>query len=116
MIRNRDTGEVRDAPPPHRLAPPDTPRARRVIERVREIPKGSVSTYGDIDPAAPRFVGLVLATTLERIPWHRVVRADGTAAMGARQLELLRREGIPLRGNRVDLSSARLPRPRQLRD
>ena len=102
-------------PPAHppRLAPPDTARARRVVELVRSIPRGFVSTYGDIDPAAPRLVGLVLATTHERIPWHRVVRADGSAAMGAPQLERLRRERIPLHGDRVDLSRARLPRPGQ---
>jgi hypothetical protein len=29
--------------------------------------------------------------------------------MGARQLELLRREGVPLRGNMVDMKNARLP-------
>jgi alkylated DNA nucleotide flippase Atl1 len=39
-----------------------------------------------------------------------VVRADGSAAKGKRQLELLRREGVPMRGDRVDLRRARLPR------
>jgi alkylated DNA nucleotide flippase Atl1 len=37
------------------------------------------------------------------------VRADGSVAKGARQLELLRREGVPFRGSRVDLRKARLP-------
>jgi len=69
-----------------------------------------VRTYGDIDPAAPRLVGHVLATTHEDVPWHRVVRADGTTAKGRRQLERLRREGVPLRGDRVDLGLARIPR------
>jgi methylated-DNA-protein-cysteine methyltransferase-like protein len=85
-------------------------RVARIIARVREIPEGFVRTYGDIDPAAPRLVGRVLATTDERLPWHRVVRADGTLAKGGRQRELLDREGVPLRGNRVDLRQARLPR------
>jgi alkylated DNA nucleotide flippase Atl1 len=66
-----------------------------------------VETYGDIDRAAPRLVGRVLATTQHDVPWHRVVRADGSVAMGARQLELLRSEGVPLRGDRVDLRQAR---------
>jgi methylated-DNA-protein-cysteine methyltransferase related protein len=61
-----------------------------------------VCTYGDIDPRAPQAVGRVLATTDADIPWHRVVRADGTAAMGSRQLERLRKEGVSLRGDRVD--------------
>jgi methylated-DNA-protein-cysteine methyltransferase-like protein len=85
-------------------------RAARIVERIRAIPPGFVRTYGDIEPHAPRMVGRVLATTTERVPWHRVVRADGSVAKGARQLTLLRREGVPLVGDRVDLRKARLPR------
>jgi methylated-DNA-protein-cysteine methyltransferase related protein len=85
-------------------------RADRIIEAVRAIPKGFVRTYADIDPAAPRAVGRVLATTTARVPWHRVVRSDGTPPLGADQLERLRREGAPIRNNRVDLTRARLPR------
>jgi alkylated DNA nucleotide flippase Atl1 len=91
-----------------RSLPPDE-REARILERIRAIPKGFVRTYGDIDPAAPRLVGRVLAVTQEKVPWHRVVRADGTVAKGEKQLALLRREGVPLRGNRVDLRDARLP-------
>ena len=36
--------------------------------------------------------------------------ADGSAPLGAEQLERLRREGVPLRGDRVDLDRARLTR------
>jgi methylated-DNA-protein-cysteine methyltransferase related protein len=86
------------------------PRVGRIVARIRSIPEGFVRTYGDIDPGAPRLVGRVLARTDEDLPWHRVVRADGSLAKGARQRELLRREGIPMRGDRVDLSVARLPR------
>jgi methylated-DNA-protein-cysteine methyltransferase related protein len=94
-----------------RVASPSTDsRVARIVERVREIPEGFVRTYGDIDPAAPRLVGRVLATTDENLPWHRVVRADGTLAKGRRQRDLLRREGIPLRGDGVDLRQARVPR------
>ena len=85
-------------------------REARILERIRAIPPGFVRTYGDIEPHAPRMVGRVLATTNERLPWHRVVRSDGSVAKGARQLTLLRREGVPLRGDRVDLRKARLPR------
>jgi methylated-DNA-protein-cysteine methyltransferase related protein len=49
----------------------------------------------------------VLATTSEDVPWHRVVRADGSVAMGRRQLQLLRSEGVPMHGDRVDLREAR---------
>ncbi len=80
-----------------------------IVARVRGIPPGFVRTYGDIHPGAPRLVGRVLATTTARLPWHRVVRADGAVPMGARQLDRLRREGVPLRGDRVDMRAARLP-------
>ena len=84
-------------------------RAARIVAQIRAIPEGFVRTYGDIDPRAPRAVGRVLATSTEDLPWHRVVRSDGTAPKGRRQLDLLRAEGVPLRGGRIDLARARLP-------
>ena len=81
--------------------------ARWVEDQVRDIPPGHVATYGDISPRSPRRVGYVLATSREELPWHRVVRSNGTVAMGAEQLELLRREGVPINGDRVDLVRAR---------
>jgi alkylated DNA nucleotide flippase Atl1 len=82
-------------------------RIAEIIDRIRDIPAGSVQTYGDIDPAAPRLVGRVLATTHEGLPWHRVIRADGTIPKGSRQRNLLLEEGVPMRGERVDLDRAR---------
>ncbi|MGH7763055.1 MAG: MGMT family protein [Candidatus Dormibacteraceae bacterium] len=92
--------------------PPTADRDRRsritgIIDRIRRIPPGRVQTYGGIDPGAPRLVGHVLATTQQRLPWHRVVRADGSMAKGERQRELLRKEGVALRGDRVDLERSR---------
>jgi alkylated DNA nucleotide flippase Atl1 len=89
--------------------PANEERIDRILERVRAIPKGSVRTYGDIDPKAPRLVGRVLATHPARVPWHRVVRSDGSVPKGARQLDLLRREGVPILGDRVDMAKARRP-------
>jgi alkylated DNA nucleotide flippase Atl1 len=85
------------------------PRMAGIVSRVRAIPAGFVRTYGDIDPKAPRLVGHILATTHEDLPWHRVVHADGSIPMGRRQRELLLHEGVPMRGDRVDLRQARLP-------
>jgi len=85
------------------------PRNDRIVARVRAIPAGFVRTYGDIDPVAPRLVGRVLATIHGDLPWHRVVRADGSLPKGRRQRALLAEEGVPLRGDRVDLRLARLP-------
>ena len=90
------------------MSPSPGAREALIIERVRAIPEGFVRTYADIDRRAPRMVGRVLATTHEELPWHRVVRSDGTVPMGERQRRRLRSEGVPFRGDRVDLSQARL--------
>ena len=59
---------------------------------------------------APRFAGTVLfACDDPGVPWHRIVRADGSLAKGERQRRLLEAEGIPFRGDRVDMRAARLP-------
>jgi alkylated DNA nucleotide flippase Atl1 len=77
---------------------------------VRETPPGFVRTYGDVSPGAPRFAGQVLFQCDEPdLPWWRIVRADGSLAKGARQRERLEAEGVPFRGERVDMEAARLP-------
>ena len=86
----------------------DSSRNELIISRVRAIPKGFVRTYGDVDPRAPRLVGRILSQT-HNLPWHRVVRADGTLPQGKVQRKLLVAEGVPMRGERVDLDEARLP-------
>ena len=84
-------------------------RELEVLERVRAIPEGFVRTYGDVSPGAPRFAGAVLFHAGDPdLPWWRVVRADGSLAKGDRQRALLRAEGVPFRGARVDMSVARL--------
>jgi methylated-DNA-protein-cysteine methyltransferase-like protein len=63
-----------------------------------------------VSPGAPRVAGAVLsACTDETVPWHRIVRADGSLTQGARQRALLDAEGVPFRGSRVAMSVARLP-------
>ena len=80
----------------------------QVLARVRAIPPGRVAAYGAVTPGAPRHAGAVLSASLEPdLPWHRVVRADGTLAKGDRQAELLRAEGVPfLARHRVDMARA----------
>ena len=81
-----------------------------MLQRVREIPPGFVRTYADVSPGAPRFAGAVLADCHDpSVPWQRVVRADGSLAKGARQRERLEAEGVPFRGDRVDMAAVRLP-------
>ena len=80
-----------------------------ILERVRAIPHGRVAAYSDITPHAPRQAGQVLSASFEPgLPWHRVVRADGSLAKGARQRRLLVAEGVPFRGERVEMATARV--------
>jgi methylated-DNA-protein-cysteine methyltransferase-like protein len=84
-------------------------RLDEVLERVREIPEGFVRTYGDVSPGAPRYAGSVLSEVHgPDLPWWRVVRADGSLAKGRRQRALLAAEGVPFRGERVDMGLARI--------
>ena len=81
-----------------------------VLKRVRSVPPGRVTTYGDLWPGAPRAAGAVLAETHDPdVPWQRIVRADGSLPKGARQRELLEAEGVPFRGQRVDMKAAWVP-------
>jgi alkylated DNA nucleotide flippase Atl1 len=92
----------------------DQERIDRIVAAVRAIPEGFVRTYGDIAPRTPRLVGKVLRDHgSDDLPWHRVVRADGTPTQGERQLRRLRAELVPLRpgGKKVDLEEARFPFP-----
>jgi methylated-DNA-protein-cysteine methyltransferase related protein len=86
-----------------------TSAADAVMRRVCAIPPGFVRSYGDVSPGAPRFTGSVLhACEDPGVPWHRVVRADGSLAKGERQRALLEAEGVPFRGDRVDVRLARI--------
>jgi methylated-DNA-protein-cysteine methyltransferase-like protein len=81
-----------------------------ILAAVRAIPPGRVTTYGDLSPGAPRRAGAVLARCHDpTVPWHRVVRADGSLAKGERQRRLLEGEAVPFRGERVDMRAAWTP-------
>ena len=85
-------------------------RAAEVLRRVRAVPEGRVTTYGDLSPGAPRFAGAVLSACHDdRVPWQRIVRADGSLPKGERQRRLLDAEGVPFRGERVDMREAWVP-------
>jgi methylated-DNA-protein-cysteine methyltransferase related protein len=80
---------------------------------VASIPAGRVSTYGDIADAAglssARIVGWVMRTDSSDLPWHRVIGASGRPAphLAARQLELLRAEGVLAKDGRLQLREVR---------
>lgn len=96
----------------------------QVWEIVKQIPKGKVSTYGQIAMMIPppegmeladyrawgaRWVGGAMAACPEGVPWQRVINAQGKISLrkGAghlRQRELLESEGIIFdERDRVDL-------------
>ena len=80
-----------------------------ICDRLRRVPEGFVTTYGDLSPGAPRQAGRALAvSTDEDLPWWRVVHSDGTWVKGARQRRLLEAEGIPIVGARVVMKEARI--------
>lgn len=82
-------------------------REREILDRARSVPEGFVTTYGDLCPEAPRLAGSIMASCQDpTMPWHRVVRADGSLAVGERQRALLDAEGVPFHGGRVDLGTA----------
>ena len=90
-----------------------TAYARAVLDVVDRIPAGRVLTYGDVAElvgrGSPRTVGTVLSDHGREVPWQRVVQASGRPAEPhlREALRLLAAEGCPLRGEKVDLASAR---------
>lgn len=84
----------------------------RVLELVAGVPARRVTTYGalaaGVDGCGPRQVGRIIADHGDGVPWWRVVRADGTPAAchAGTAPTLLREEGTPMRGTKVDLATA----------
>jgi alkylated DNA nucleotide flippase Atl1 len=87
--------------------------AQRVLDAVDRIPPGRVMSYSDVaeyvGAGSGRAVGRVMAMWGGEVPWHRVLRNDGSCAThkADHQLELLREEGVPVTGAKVDMSRAR---------
>ena len=79
---------------------------RRIVKQIIAVPKGRVSCYRDIAlkaglPNGARQAVRVLHTLSGKygLPWHRIIRADGSIGLkeGAGrelQTELLRAEGV----------------------
>ena len=95
----------------------------RVYEAVKQIPEGSVASYGQVAEAIgnrrlSRVVGYALHVNPQPgvIPCHRVVKRDGEVSKafafgGAnRQVELLQAEGVGFRDeSHVDMARFRVP-------
>lgn len=85
---------------------------QRVYELVKRIPRGKVSTYGEIARALgnkklARVVGQILKRNQdpEKIPCYRVVRSDGRIggySLGIwRKIKLLKKDGIKIENGRI---------------
>ncbi len=77
----------------------------RVYDIIRTVPSGQVISYSQVaflagNPRMARQVGWALHTCDPSVPWHRVVRKDGSIADFASdgdenlQKKLLEREGV----------------------
>ncbi|HEX7116627.1 MAG TPA: MGMT family protein [Steroidobacter sp.] len=97
-------------------APGSSTIHERIIQAVQRIPRGKVSTYGNVAevaglPRRARLVGTVLRQTpaSRSLPWHRVINASGRISFPlgseayARQRRKLEAEGVVFVGGRVDL-------------
>ena len=84
----------------------DVETVERVRAVVAAIPAGKVLSYGEVADRAglrsARLVGRILAESHD-VPWHRVVRADGTPTphLAVQQTALLRAEGVRFVNGRI---------------
>lgn len=84
---------------------------KKILAWIRKIPPGKVASYGQIAELAgcPRGARLTVrclrGNNDATLPWWRVVRSDGRCAV-AGQLPRLVLEGVPTRGQRVDMDQA----------
>lgn len=90
-----------------------------VKRAVVSIPKGKVVTYGQVavmcgHPGAARQVGQIAHFGPSDLPWHRLVKADGSMASGfvpggpTNQKNILLSEGINFSGDKVKMETHRL--------
>ena len=83
-----------------------TENTRKIIEQLLAVPRGKVSCYRDIAmkaglPNGARQTVRVLHSMSEKynLPWHRIIRSNGSIALGEGegrelQISLLRGEGV----------------------
>jgi methylated-DNA-protein-cysteine methyltransferase related protein len=99
------------------LSPEDNDSLQAIWNVVARIPRGQVSTYGDVARAAglpgrARLAGKALRLMPEdmHLPWHRVMGAGGrivfpkTSRPFREQAKLLRSEGVEVQDGRVQRS------------
>ncbi len=94
----------------------------RIYEVVRQVPRGKVTTYGDVativgQGADARLVGYAMASCPDDVPWQRVINSQGRISLrsgdGAEKQRLrLEAEGITFdRRGKIDLKRYRWAGP-----
>lgn len=105
-----------------------SPYQQAILRILAEVPKGKVTTYGDLakelsrrdpkwSPKASRAVGTTMKNNLcgPQIPCHRVIKSDGSVGNfrggeeGAVEdkIGMLKREGVPVINGKIDLKEYR---------
>ena len=91
-------------------------RDQEIERMIRSIPRGKVSSYSAVAAAAGyplyhRLVAKLLRGCGDRLPWHRVLGADGSIRLkqeaAYEQRLRLEMEGVKFAGKRVDLAAHR---------
>jgi methylated-DNA-protein-cysteine methyltransferase related protein len=103
--------------PRHRADIEDNPALQAIWDAVSAIPRGRVSTYGEVArraglPGRARQAGFALRVAPKELnlPWHRVLGAGGRIVFPKlsreyrEQARRLRAEGVGVRNGRVALS------------
>jgi len=93
-------------------------RHQAILSTIAQIPKGYVSTYGEVAslagyPGNARLVGRILKKLPSdtKIPWHRVVNASGRSSFPdgsdkqREQFQKLQEEKIVILNGRIRLSN-----------
>lgn len=99
---------------------PADDRESQLYAWMAQIPRGRVVTYGQLAkliglPNGARWVGRQMGRLPpgSRLPWHRVINAQGRSSIPAddsgwnRQLRLLMREGVTVVDGRISLRQFR---------
>lgn len=105
-------------------SPPEPQRYyEQVWALVRQVPHGTVATYGQIAQMlpppdgvtleeygafGPRWVGNAMAASPPDVPWQRIINAQGKISLRAgaeRQQQLLEAEGVGFVNDKVELKT-----------
>lgn len=93
----------------------------RILEVIRQIPRGQVMGYGEVAfkaglPGRARLIARLLGMNDDpALPWHRVLRSDGRIAMPEGSAGW-REQSQRLRAEGVAVEKGRVKRPKPVRD